>query len=136
MLFRSITEELLDTIVAPDTKGDGTGCDNMTVVIIKIDQEKHKFLKNLQNDEKIQEINTEHHIVEENSDEDNKIGPSPYGPTGATPYSKDNPANVKMADGSAKILGKMIDHKIFRDHDFDFNLNEKQDSYNQHNYLQ
>jgi len=119
-----ITEELLDTIVAPDTKGDGTGCDNMTVVIIKIDQEKHRFLKKLQNDEKIQEVNTEQHIVEENIEEDNKIGPSPYGPSGATPYSKDDPANVNMADGSAKILGKLIDHKIFRDHDFDFNLDE------------
>jgi len=31
----NICEELFDYCLAPDTKGDGTGCDNMTAVIIK-----------------------------------------------------------------------------------------------------
>lgn len=30
----SIVEELLDQCLAPDTSGDGTGCDNMTCIII------------------------------------------------------------------------------------------------------
>merc|ERR1712150_176273 len=108
-----ITEELLDTIVSPDTKGDGTGCDNMTIVIVKIDQEKTKFLTNIKNDEKVQNFNTEQHIVEEEE------GTTPMSMHG-TPYSKDDPENVNMCDGSAKILGKMIEHKVFRDHDYDF----------------
>ncbi|KAG8001471.1 Protein phosphatase 1G, partial [Nibea albiflora] len=32
----SIVEELLDHCLAPDTSGDGTGCDNMTCVIITL----------------------------------------------------------------------------------------------------
>eukprot|EP00096_Caligus_rogercresseyi_P002090 TRINITY_DN1389_c0_g1_i1.p1 TRINITY_DN1389_c0_g1~~TRINITY_DN1389_c0_g1_i1.p1 ORF type:complete len:613 (+),score=202.66 TRINITY_DN1389_c0_g1_i1:221-2059(+) len=32
----SICEELFDACLAPDTSGDGTGCDNMTAVLIKI----------------------------------------------------------------------------------------------------
>ncbi|CAB4060919.1 PPM1G [Lepeophtheirus salmonis] len=32
----SICEELFDVCLAPDTSGDGTGCDNMTAVIIKV----------------------------------------------------------------------------------------------------
>merc|ERR1712098_697747 len=31
----SICEELFDHCLAPDTMGDGTGCDNMTAVIVK-----------------------------------------------------------------------------------------------------
>ncbi|MEQ2167070.1 Protein phosphatase 1G [Goodea atripinnis] len=30
----SIVEELLDHCLAPDTSGDGTGCDNMTCMIV------------------------------------------------------------------------------------------------------
>ncbi|XP_006638473.1 protein phosphatase 1G [Lepisosteus oculatus] len=33
-LLSSIVEELLDHCLAPDTSGDGTGCDNMTCVIV------------------------------------------------------------------------------------------------------
>ncbi|KAL6033541.1 hypothetical protein STEG23_027415 [Scotinomys teguina] len=33
-LLSSIVEELLDQCLAPDTSGDGTGCDNMTYIII------------------------------------------------------------------------------------------------------
>ncbi|XP_041038732.1 protein phosphatase 1G isoform X2 [Carcharodon carcharias] len=33
-LLSSISEELLDQCLAPDTSGDGTGCDNMTCIII------------------------------------------------------------------------------------------------------
>ncbi|XP_027706297.1 protein phosphatase 1G isoform X1 [Vombatus ursinus] len=33
-LLSSIVEELLDQCLAPDTSGDGTGCDNMTCIII------------------------------------------------------------------------------------------------------
>lgn len=32
----SIVEELLDHCLAPDTSGDGTGCDNMTCIIITL----------------------------------------------------------------------------------------------------
>jgi len=35
----SICEELFDHCLAPDTMGDGTGCDNMTAVIVKFKQE-------------------------------------------------------------------------------------------------
>ncbi|CAN9506963.1 unnamed protein product [Ophioblennius macclurei] len=33
-LLSSIVEELLDHCLAPDTSGDGTGCDNMTCIIV------------------------------------------------------------------------------------------------------
>ncbi|XP_042302894.1 protein phosphatase 1G [Sceloporus undulatus] len=33
-LLSSIVEELLDRCLAPDTSGDGTGCDNMTCILI------------------------------------------------------------------------------------------------------
>lgn len=33
-LLSSIVEELLDQCLASDTSGDGTGCDNMTCIII------------------------------------------------------------------------------------------------------
>ncbi|XP_059842702.1 protein phosphatase 1G [Hypanus sabinus] len=33
-MLSSISEELLDHCLAPDTSGDGTGCDNMTCIII------------------------------------------------------------------------------------------------------
>ncbi|XP_053315409.1 protein phosphatase 1G [Spea bombifrons] len=35
VVLSSIVEELLDQCLAPDTSGDGTGCDNMTCVIIR-----------------------------------------------------------------------------------------------------
>ncbi|XP_068445038.1 protein phosphatase 1G isoform X2 [Clinocottus analis] len=35
-LLSSIVEELLDHCLAPDTSGDGTGCDNMTCIIITL----------------------------------------------------------------------------------------------------
>merc|ERR1712029_773969 len=38
----TICEELFDHCLAPDTMGDGTGCDNMTAVIVKFkDDFKH-----------------------------------------------------------------------------------------------
>lgn len=37
----SIVEELLDHCLAPDTSGDGTGCDNMTCVIITLRPHPH-----------------------------------------------------------------------------------------------
>jgi len=35
----SICEELFEHCLAPDTMGDGTGCDNMTAVIVKFKQD-------------------------------------------------------------------------------------------------
>ncbi|KAK2854179.1 hypothetical protein Q5P01_006840 [Channa striata] len=32
----SIVEELLDHCLAPNTSGDGTGCDNMTCIIVSL----------------------------------------------------------------------------------------------------
>ncbi|KAM4043952.1 protein phosphatase 1G [Anomaloglossus baeobatrachus] len=37
----SIVEELLDQCLAPDTSGDGTGCDNMTCIIIRFLPNSH-----------------------------------------------------------------------------------------------
>ncbi|XP_077148105.1 protein phosphatase 1G [Ranitomeya variabilis] len=37
----SIVEELLDQCLAPDTSGDGTGCDNMTCIIIRFQPNSH-----------------------------------------------------------------------------------------------
>jgi len=37
--YSSICEELFDHCLAPDTMGDGTGCDNMTAVIVKFKQD-------------------------------------------------------------------------------------------------
>ncbi|KAH8265981.1 hypothetical protein KR026_005009 [Drosophila bipectinata] len=56
-----ICEELFDNCLAPNTMGDGTGCDNMTAVIVK-------FGKNLQNLEtSINNTNAEHTIDEQNA---------------------------------------------------------------------
>ena len=35
----SLCEELFDHCLAPDTTGDGTGCDNMTAVIVQFKRE-------------------------------------------------------------------------------------------------
>ncbi|CAH2245210.1 phosphatase 1G [Pelobates cultripes] len=35
VLLSGIVEELLDQCLAPDTSGDGTGCDNMTCIIVR-----------------------------------------------------------------------------------------------------
>ncbi|XP_075705095.1 protein phosphatase 1G [Rhinoderma darwinii] len=37
----SIVEELLDQCLAPDTSGDGTGCDNMTCIIVRFQPCSH-----------------------------------------------------------------------------------------------
>lgn len=37
----SIVEELLDQCLAPDTSGDGTGCDNMTCIIVRLHPYSH-----------------------------------------------------------------------------------------------
>ncbi|KAM4770686.1 protein phosphatase 1G isoform 2-T2 [Rhinophrynus dorsalis] len=37
----SIVEELLDQCLAPDTSGDGTGCDNMTCIIVRFHPPSH-----------------------------------------------------------------------------------------------
>ncbi|KAM3932674.1 protein phosphatase 1G isoform 2-T2 [Leptodactylus fuscus] len=37
----SIVEELLDQCLAPDTSGDGTGCDNMTCIIVRFQPYTH-----------------------------------------------------------------------------------------------
>ncbi|KAK3854540.1 hypothetical protein Pcinc_038988 [Petrolisthes cinctipes] len=42
MKLSKICEELFDHCMAPDTHGDGTGCDNMTCIIIKFDSEAVK----------------------------------------------------------------------------------------------
>ena len=34
--LRGICEQLFDHCLAPDTVGDGTGCDNMTAVLVKL----------------------------------------------------------------------------------------------------
>ncbi|XP_020277630.1 probable protein phosphatase CG10417 [Pseudomyrmex gracilis] len=41
-----ICEELFDHCLAPDTLGDGTGCDNMTAVIVKFNLPKNEIVKN------------------------------------------------------------------------------------------
>ncbi|XP_053598809.1 probable protein phosphatase CG10417 [Microplitis demolitor] len=49
----SICEELFDHCLAPDTCGDGTGCDNMTAVIVKFKSSKPADV----NSEKIEDTN-------------------------------------------------------------------------------
>ncbi|XP_075057090.1 protein phosphatase 1G [Mixophyes fleayi] len=41
----SIVEELLDQCLAPDTSGDGTGCDNMTCIIVRFQPFSHSGLE-------------------------------------------------------------------------------------------
>ncbi|XP_012055921.1 PREDICTED: probable protein phosphatase CG10417 [Atta cephalotes] len=41
-----ICEELFDHCLAPDTLGDGTGCDNMTAVIVKFTSQATEIVKN------------------------------------------------------------------------------------------
>ena len=39
--------QLMDKCMAPDTSGDGTGCDNMTCLIVLLNQVKHLELSSL-----------------------------------------------------------------------------------------
>ena len=36
LVARPVCEQLFDHCLAPDTVGDGTGCDNMTAVLVKL----------------------------------------------------------------------------------------------------
>ncbi|XP_034935554.1 probable protein phosphatase CG10417 [Chelonus insularis] len=47
-----ICEQLFDQCLAPDTYGDGTGCDNMTAIIVKFQSPDSEEIKNNANDEK------------------------------------------------------------------------------------
>ncbi|XP_069089676.1 protein phosphatase 1G [Pleurodeles waltl] len=63
----SIVEELLDQCLAPDTSGDGTGCDNMTCIIVRFDPRLKPFSEGSKR--KLEEAES---AVEENCSETNK----------------------------------------------------------------
>nr|KAF6448400.1 protein phosphatase, Mg2+/Mn2+ dependent 1G [Rousettus aegyptiacus] len=70
-LLSSIVEELLDQCLAPDTSGDGTGCDNMTCIIICFKPRNTAELQPESGKRKLEEVlSTEG--AEENGNSDNK----------------------------------------------------------------
>ncbi|XP_060025273.1 protein phosphatase 1G isoform X4 [Lagenorhynchus albirostris] len=70
-LLSSIVEELLDQCLAPDTSGDGTGCDNMTCIIICFKPRNTAALQPESGKRKLEEVlSTEE--AEENGNSDNK----------------------------------------------------------------
>nr|KAF6430084.1 protein phosphatase, Mg2+/Mn2+ dependent 1G [Molossus molossus] len=70
-LLSSIVEELLDQCLAPDTSGDGTGCDNMTCIIICFKPRNRAELQPESGKRKLEEVlSTEG--AEENGNSDKK----------------------------------------------------------------
>nr|KAF6329199.1 protein phosphatase, Mg2+/Mn2+ dependent 1G [Pipistrellus kuhlii] len=70
-LLSSIVEELLDQCLAPDTSGDGTGCDNMTCIIICFKPRSTAEVQPESGKRKLEEaLSTEE--AEENGNSDNK----------------------------------------------------------------
>ncbi|XP_006767513.2 PREDICTED: protein phosphatase 1G [Myotis davidii] len=70
-LLSSIVEELLDQCLAPDTSGDGTGCDNMTCIIICFKPRNTAERQPESGKRKLEEVlSTEE--AEENGSSDNK----------------------------------------------------------------
>ncbi|XP_054584027.1 protein phosphatase 1G isoform X2 [Eptesicus fuscus] len=70
-LLSSIVEELLDQCLAPDTSGDGTGCDNMTCIIICFKPRNTAEIQPESGKRKLEEVlSTEE--AEENGNSDNK----------------------------------------------------------------
>uniref|UniRef100_A0A674D3D1 protein-serine/threonine phosphatase n=1 Tax=Salmo trutta TaxID=8032 RepID=A0A674D3D1_SALTR len=63
----SIVEELLDHCLAPDTSGDGTGCDNMTCIIITFGAHPGNSMADITNKRKPKEI-----IPEKNGNDSKK----------------------------------------------------------------
>uniref|UniRef100_A0A8C7L3F8 protein-serine/threonine phosphatase n=1 Tax=Oncorhynchus kisutch TaxID=8019 RepID=A0A8C7L3F8_ONCKI len=63
----SIVEELLDHCLAPDTSGDGTGCDNMTCIIITFGAHPGNSMADITNKRKPEEI-----IPEKNGNDSKK----------------------------------------------------------------
>lgn len=63
----SIVEELLDQCLAPDTSGDGTGCDNMTCIIVRFDPRQKPLSEGSKR--KLEEAES---AAEENCSETNK----------------------------------------------------------------
>jgi len=100
MELKEITEELLDQCLAPDTKGDGTGCDNMTVVIVKLTDKFKKTAPALDDlDMSLLDKNIEKH------DLDTEVNP-----------------NTNPSDGSAQLVGKLLSD--YRKIDFTCNAEE------------
>ncbi|XP_044774512.1 protein phosphatase 1G isoform X3 [Neomonachus schauinslandi] len=70
-LLSSIVEELLDQCLAPDTSGDGTGCDNMTCIIICFKPRNTAELQPESGKRKLEEVLSSEG-AEENGNSDNK----------------------------------------------------------------
>ncbi|XP_006890582.1 PREDICTED: protein phosphatase 1G-like, partial [Elephantulus edwardii] len=71
-LLSSIVEELLNQCLAPDTSGDGTGCDNMTCIIICFKPRNTAELQPKSGKRKLEEVLTSEG-VEENGNSDKKV---------------------------------------------------------------
>ncbi|XP_023367667.1 protein phosphatase 1G [Otolemur garnettii] len=70
-LLSSIVEELLDQCLAPDTSGDGTGCDNMTCIIICFKPRNTPELQPESGKRKLEEV-LSNEGAEENGNSDKK----------------------------------------------------------------
>merc|ERR1712168_863970 len=91
ILFRN-SNRLLDECLAEDTKGDGTGCDNMTAVLIKIGDKFHQncpieWNENLQTEQTIDNIDLDN--------ESNIIKITGH-------------LNTNMSDGSSRLVAKQV----------------------------
>jgi len=89
MELKEITEELLDQCLAPDTKGDGTGCDNMTVVIVRLCEEFKKSA--------VECDDLDMSLLEENIEKTDQECPPVW-----------DESNTNQADGSAQKIGKLL----------------------------
>ena len=129
-----ISEELLDNCVAPDTKGDGTGCDNMTAVIIKIEDTflNKKTTPKFNEQEDCKKTDERLEIIEESNGNENSNGDTPnftesgFGFEGSrfvdsnmSEEEKKN-CNVNAGDGSSRKCGRFLSEGCYDVIDFEF----------------
>ena len=103
-----ICDDILDHCVAPDTKGDGTGCDNMTAIVVKLSDEFRKTLPECKN-----KLSGVYKHIEDVS-EDTGIG---FG--GLHPEAPESLEFTNKSDGSSQMIGEFLIKYPCRDYSWD-----------------
>lgn len=103
-----ICDDILDNCVAPDTKGDGTGCDNMTAIVVKLSDEFRKKLPKCKD-----KLSGCYKHIEDVS-EDTGIG---FG--GLHPEAPQSLEFTNKSDGSSQMIGEFLIKYPMTDYSWD-----------------
>jgi protein phosphatase 1G len=103
-----ICNDILDHCVAPDTKGDGTGCDNMTAIVVKLSDE---FRKTLPECKKLL-TGVYKHFEDQSSD----VG---IGFGGLHPEAPQSLEFTNRSDGSSQMVGEFLIKYDTRDYNWE-----------------